>query len=136
MIRNETEYKEASTLLSEQRERLSAYRISLRESGVTEEAIQQSVSPTESFHLHLSEEVEGYELLQQGRPAAVANRNGLGLLLVSLRASQGLTQGELAKRLGVEESRVSRDERNEYFGITLERATRILEALNVRIFPA
>lgn len=136
MIRNETEYREASTLLSEQQERLSAYRISLRESGVTEEAIQHTVSPTESFHVHLSEEVEGYERQQQGRPAAVANRNGLGVLLVSLRASQGLTQGELAKRLGVEESRVSRDERNEYFGITLERATRILEALNVRIFPA
>jgi len=28
---------------------------------------------------------------------------------------------------------VSRDERNEYFGITLERAVKILDALNVRL---
>jgi hypothetical protein len=28
---------------------------------------------------------------------------------------------------------VSRDERNEYFGITLERAAKILDALNVRL---
>jgi hypothetical protein len=33
----------------------------------------------------------------------------------------------------VHESQVSRDERNEYFGITLERAIKILDALNVRL---
>ena len=31
------------------------------------------------------------------------------------------------------ESQVSRDDRNEYFGITLERAIKILDALNVRL---
>jgi hypothetical protein len=30
------------------------------------------------------------------------------------------------------ESQVSRDERNEYFGIALERAVKVLDALNVR----
>lgn len=30
-------------------------------------------------------------------------------------------------------SQVLRDERNEYFGVTLERAIRILDALNVRL---
>jgi hypothetical protein len=33
----------------------------------------------------------------------------------------------------VHESQVSRDERNEYFGITLERAAKILDVLNVRL---
>ncbi len=31
------------------------------------------------------------------------------------------------------ESQVSRDERNEYLGITIERAVKILDALNVRL---
>lgn len=44
-----------------------------------------------------------------------------------------VSQGELAKRLGVHESQVSRDERNEYFGITLECAIKILDTLNVRL---
>jgi len=35
--------------------------------------------------------------------------------------------------LGVHETQVSRDERNEYFGITLERAAKILDALSVRL---
>ena len=54
-------------------------------------------------------------------------------MLISLRIAQGISQRELAKRLDVHESQVSRDERNEYFGITLERAIRILDALNVRL---
>jgi hypothetical protein len=39
----------------------------------------------------------------------------------------------LARRLGVQETQVSCDERNEYFGITLERAGKILDSLYVRL---
>jgi transcriptional regulator with XRE-family HTH domain len=38
---------------------------------------------------------------------------GLGHLLIALRIAQGVSQRELAKRLEVHESQVSRDERNE-----------------------
>jgi transcriptional regulator with XRE-family HTH domain len=54
----------------------------------------------------------------------------IGRLLIATRIAQGLTQRELAERLGVSESLVSRDERNEYHGITVERAQRILDALH------
>jgi transcriptional regulator with XRE-family HTH domain len=40
---------------------------------------------------------------------------------------------ELARRLGVHETQVSRDERNEYFSIALERAAKFLDALQVRL---
>ena len=53
----------------------------------------------------------------------------IGRLLVALRIAHGLTQRGLAERLGISESLVSRDERNEYHGITVERAQRILDAL-------
>jgi transcriptional regulator with XRE-family HTH domain len=55
------------------------------------------------------------------------------LKLVDTRRAQKMSQRELARRLDVHESQVSRDERNEYFGITLERAIKILDALNVRL---
>ena len=54
-------------------------------------------------------------------------------MLISTRIAQGISQRELARRLDVHESQVSRDERNEYFGITLERTIKILDALNVRL---
>jgi transcriptional regulator with XRE-family HTH domain len=40
-----------------------------------------------------------------------------------------MTQKELAERLGVSESAISRDECNDYHGISVERAQRILDAL-------
>ena len=44
----------------------------------------------------------------------------------------GITQHrDLADRLGVHESQVSRDERNEYHGVTVDLANRVLEALGV-----
>jgi plasmid maintenance system antidote protein VapI len=66
----------------------------------------------------------------------LANFRGFGHMLISRRIARGLTQRELAKRLGVHESQVSRDERNGYFGITLERAMRVLAALHVRLRTA
>jgi ribosome-binding protein aMBF1 (putative translation factor) len=87
----------------------------------------------ESFHLQLMEEVESYERLKRQEFEELYNLRGLGHLLIALRIAQGISQRELAKRLGVHESQVSRDERNEYFGITLERAVKVLDALNVRL---
>jgi ribosome-binding protein aMBF1 (putative translation factor) len=87
----------------------------------------------ESFHLQLKEAVESYERLKRGEFEELDNLRGLGHLLISLRIAQGVSQRELATRLDVHESQVSRDERNEYFGITLERAIKVLDALNVRL---
>jgi transcriptional regulator with XRE-family HTH domain len=74
--------------------------------------------------------------LKRGEFEELDNLRGLGHLLISLRIAQGISQRELAKKLDVHESQVSRDERNEYFGITLERAIKILDTLNVRLHTA
>ena len=133
MIRNETEYQEAATRLTDERNRLADHRARLKKAGLSKEEIKRGVDPMESFHLQLEEEVESYERLKRGEFDDLDNLRGLGQLLISLRISQGVSQRELAKRLKVHESQVSRDERNEYFGITLERAAKILDALNARL---
>ena len=133
MIRNETEYQEASARLTDERNRLTEHRARLREAGLSDEEIKRVVDPMESFHLQLKEEVESYERLKRGEFEELDNLRGLGHLLISLRIAQGVSQRDLARRLNVHESQVSRDERNEYFGITLERAVKILDALNVRL---
>ena len=133
MIRNETEYQEASSRLADERKRLAEHRSRLRETGLSDDEIKRVTDPMESFHLQLQEEVESYERLKRGEFGEMENFRGFGHLLISLRIGQGISQRDLAKRLNVHESQVSRDERNEYFGITLERANKILEALNVRL---
>jgi ribosome-binding protein aMBF1 (putative translation factor) len=133
MIRNETEYQEASERLAQERQRLVEHKARLKTAGLTEEEIKRVIDPFESFHLQLKEEVESYEKLKRGEFDELDNLRGLGHLLISIRIAQGLSQRDLAKRLNVHESQVSRDERNEYFGITLERAIRLLDALNVKL---
>jgi transcriptional regulator with XRE-family HTH domain len=53
--------------------------------------------------------------------------------LIGVRIAKGLSQKELAELLGVSEAQVSRDERNEYHGITVERAQYILQKMGVQI---
>ena len=98
MIRNESEYQEASSRLAEERARFAEHRERLKTAGLNDDEIKRVIDPMES-----------------------------------LRIAKGISQRELASRLGVHESQVSRDERNEYHGITLDRANRILEALRVTL---
>ena len=133
MIRNEAEYKEGVARLADEAKRLTAHRAGLKKRGLTKVEIKRVTDPMVSFRLQLKEEVESYERLRRGEFPDLDNLNGLGQLLISLRIAQGVSQRELARRLGVHESQVSRDERNEYFRITLERAVRILDALKVRL---
>lgn len=133
MIRNESEYQEALSRLANERERLAAHRARLAEMGLTEPELKRALDPLRSFHLQLEEEVMSYERLKRGDLGQLQNLHGLGHLLVALRIARGLTQRELAARLGVHESQVSRDERNEYHGVTVERASRVLDASGAQL---
>jgi ribosome-binding protein aMBF1 (putative translation factor) len=133
MIRNDAEYQVAFARLLEERNRLAEHRARLKSTNMSDEEIKRVVDPIESFHLQLKDEVERYERLKRGEFDELENLRGLGNLLIAVRISQGISQRELACRLEVHESQVSRDERNEYFGITLERAIKTLDALHVRL---
>lgn len=133
MIRSETEYQEAVKRSSEEAARLKEQHVRLKELDLSKEEIKRALDPMRSFHLQLQEEIQSYERLKRGEFEEIQNFEGLGRLLVALRISQGVSQRELAERLEVHESQVSRDERNEYRGVTLERANRILEALQVEL---
>jgi len=91
------------------------------------------MQPLLSFQAQLVEEIAWFEAVRGRRIPVIRNLTQIGRLLVALRIAQGVTQRELANRLGVNESAVSRDERNEYHGITLERAQKIIEALGVAV---
>lgn len=133
MIRSESEYQEAVKRAEEETSRLKEQRTKLKELDLSKEEIKRALDPMRSFHEQLREEITSYERLKRGEFDEIQNFEGLGRLLVALRISQGVSQRELAERLEVHESQVSRDERNEYRGITLERANRILEALQVEL---
>jgi ribosome-binding protein aMBF1 (putative translation factor) len=133
MIRTEAEYQEAVKRLDAQKRHIGDERARLRAMKLNADQIKRALDPLLSFHAQLKEEVESHERLKRGEFGETINFEGLGQLLIALRIAQGLTQRELAQRLGVHESQVSRDERNEYHNITIERANRLLEVLGVEV---
>ncbi len=133
MIRNESEYQEAMCRLQEERKRLNDHKQHLEEMGLAENEVKRAIDPLRSFHAQLAEEVESYERLKRGDIAELMNLHGIGHTLIALRIARGITQRELASRLGVHESQVSRDERNEYHNMTVSRASRVLDALDVKM---
>ena len=136
MIRNENEYQEAARRLSDERARLVEHEARLVKAGLAADEITRALEPLQSFGLQLSEEIESYERLKRGDLGEMENLHGLGRTLVAARIALGMSQRELAERLGVHESQVSRDERNEYHGITVDRVTRILDAMGLAMVSA
>lgn len=134
MIRNETDYKNAVERIEAEKARIAETQAILEAKGLNAEEVKRVIDPILSFHLQLREEVESYEKLKRGEFEQLKNLNGLGHLLICLRIAQGLTQKELAELLEVKPSQVSRDERNEYHGITAERANKILNALGAELY--
>lgn len=133
MIHSEKEYKEAVERISQEKQRLARQKAELKAMGLKAAEIKRALDSMISFHQQLEEEVQSYERLKRGEFDELSNLHGLGHLLVSLRIARGLTQRQLAEKLNVHETQVSRDERNEYHGITLDRAARILEALGAEV---
>jgi DNA-binding XRE family transcriptional regulator len=133
VIRNEREYGNAVRRIMDEENRIKEHRAALAKEDYTAEQIKRALDPLLSFHLQLKEEVESYERLKRGDLGELSNLHGLGMTLIGLRIALGLTQREFAKKLGANETQISRDERNEYHGITVERASQILDHLGVTL---
>lgn len=132
MIRSEKEYQKAVERLEEERKVMARQRDHFQELGHTGEELERLMQPLVSFHNQLMEEVEAYEGMKRGNLGTLYEFNNIGRWLVGVRIALGLSQKEFADELGVSEAQVSRDENNEYHGITLDKAQRILETFNVR----
>ncbi len=130
MIRSEKEYREAVERLRQDEEILALQKEKLEGLGLSEEEVRRALEPMLSFRAQLEEEVEWYERVRRRDFGIIRDLSAVGTLLIALRIANGLSQRELAEKLGVSEAQVSRDERNEYHGITVDRAQRVLDAMN------
>jgi ribosome-binding protein aMBF1 (putative translation factor) len=133
MIRTDAEYRNALERLDEEAETLDRQRAHLRqEMDLSDDEMERAMQPMISFSKQLEEEVEVYERMKRGDLGELQSLRAIGRWLIGARIARGLTQKELAERLDVSPSQVSRDERNDYHGITVDRAQRIMDALGVR----
>lgn len=133
MIKTEKEYLESKNRLEQEYKTLEDHENKMKDAGLNKEQIKLAIDPLVSFTLLLREEVEEYEKLKRGQFDSFVNLSGLGRTLIALRIYKGMTQKDLAEKLGVLEPQISRDERNEYYGASIEKIQKVLNALNVTI---
>lgn len=131
MIKTESAYRQAIEKLQQDKEFIKDQTKKFQEMGLDESHIELAIQPYISFHEQLKEEVEYYERIKRGEFEPVINLRTIGKTLIAYRIYLGLSQQDLAERLNVSPSQVSRDERNEYFGATIERIQSVMEAMRM-----
>lgn len=131
MIRSDTELEDTRAKLREQESRVGEYSRELEKDGLANADIERALDPVRTFADQLRDQIRAYECIRRGELPSIDSLDGLGRALVAARIAAGVTQRELAARLGVHESQVSRDEKNDYQGVTVERASKVLVAIGV-----
>jgi hypothetical protein len=132
MIRTQAEYKTTTEQVRGFKARLEAKEKELKKMELTAEQVSKIIAPEIAFFAQLEAEAESYERLCRGDVRELdrfREFRDLGKFLIALRLFRGLTQNELAERLHVDPSQISRDEKNEYYGISYQRVVKILDAL-------
>jgi ribosome-binding protein aMBF1 (putative translation factor) len=83
----------------------------------------------------LQQDLADYDALRGGQVTSleVESLTALPEALIRARIAAGLTQKELAERLGLKEQQVQRYESTRYNGVSLERTQAVVDALGVRI---
>jgi transcriptional regulator with XRE-family HTH domain/Zn-dependent peptidase ImmA (M78 family) len=83
----------------------------------------------------LWEEIEEYEALKSGKCAVLEldSLEELPLALIKARIAAGLTQKELAERLGLKEQQIQRYEDTEYASASLARLLEVSQALGIKV---
>lgn len=133
MIKTDKEYRSMLEQLETEDRQLDQQRRILGDAGLNEDQLEAAMEPLVSFRDQLREEVEFYERIMRKDFGALSSFESIGRLLIALRISSNLTQHDLAVRLQVSDSQVSRDERDEYFGATVQKVKTVLQALGYRL---
>jgi ribosome-binding protein aMBF1 (putative translation factor) len=83
----------------------------------------------------LREEMEEYEALKSGQQQVFELESFAELprALIQSRIALGLSQKELAQRLGLKEQQIQRYEASEYAGASVQRLNEVIQALGIQV---
>lgn len=133
MIKNLAQYERTQRKIEKLKGYVKRLQKDLISKGLPEKEILFAIQPQEFFIAQMQDELDEYDHIKQGQIREIYSIEYIGRLLIALRCAKNMSQRELAERLGVDESVVSKDENNEYYGITAKKIGRIIDALGVRI---
>lgn len=133
MLRTDRELETAKKQLSKLHELYETQLEDLKKKGLNEEQAKDSLSASWTYAQQCQEEIDLYEKLKSGELPPAESFSTRGKYFVAARIARGMTQRELADRMGTKESAVSRDERNEYHGISMDKMDRLAAVLELKV---
>lgn len=136
MIQNERQYKVTQTKLRELERDLAQL-----DAPDPHLHPRQVLARRNSLNLLIGEmrqELLEYDRLKSGsvKEFAFDSLQDLPVVMIKARIASGLTQKELAEKIGVQEQQIQRYEANNYHAVGFDRLQVILEALNINFVRA
>jgi len=135
LIRNDKQREQSVALLTTMQAEAKKFKKKLQGEGKTRKEIKELLDPQISMYEDVKADIETYDRWKSGdlTDFEAADLDQVGIFIIAARIAQGISQRQLAEMLEVNESTVSRDERNDYHGITIVRAVKILKVLGCSV---
>lgn len=132
MIQNERQYKVSQTKLRELEQ--ASVNMNLQDSIHPRQLLSQQKS-YDKLITRLKQEIAEYEELKSGtvNGLQIEDINDLPIALIKARIASGMTQKELAEKIGTQEQQIQRYEADRYAAISFERMMKIAEALGISL---
>ncbi|HEX3532350.1 MAG TPA: helix-turn-helix transcriptional regulator [Thermoanaerobaculia bacterium] len=135
MIKNEREYRVTRTQAARFEQALAEL-----SSGSSEEGLHPLLEKAQRDSLQsqmdeLREQIAEYEALRSGTRTVISldSLEELPQALIQARIAAGLSQAQLADRLGLKEQQVQRYEATDYAAANLARLSQVIHALDVHV---
>ncbi len=133
LITTEAEYRRTRGIIKNSEKGFLAQAASLAKEGMSKDEIKRALSPFRSQIYDMKGDLEWYENAKRGIFDPIENLEGIGRVLIGLRIASGMTQAELAEKLGVTQPVISEDENDEYHAISVDRVQRILAVFGAKL---
>lgn len=132
MIKNERQYKVTKGQIAKL---TGALEIAARDRDRMDRRVHEAmVAGIQSDIGELRSQLREYEKLKAGvRRLRMESFTDLPRVLIAGRIGRGLSQKDLAKKLGVKPQQVQKDEKTDYRSASLHRILDVIEALNLHV---
>ena len=136
MITNERQYKITKAALDKLRESIKRFDLEKAHAAIGNKTLAKAqLDALESESEVLSDQIKEYEILKSGavEDFRTESLQELPSVLVKARIAKGMSQRQLAERLGLKEQQIQRYEAEKYATASLRRIIEIADALGLRV---
>lgn len=132
MIQNQHQYKVTNSKLKDLQQSLAELANNPRD--LSERLLQAEKAGLQIWIDRLKTEIDEYDRLRQGESKfTFSSLPELPIALIKARIAKGMTQKQLAEKIGVREQQIQRYESSHYGSASFDRVTEISEALEISL---